>query len=127
MAREANFSRPEKSLMSSYDGKPVLTRPQHRFFRGPGYLEVDLDTHNYSYMARKGMWSYSKFLDLFEFDSAFVLQGNRDEELPEQVLACTRVHMLEYLKNRGPPVPLPAGPSPQGSPEGAAAAAAAPK
>lgn len=103
------FSRAEKGLMSTYDGKPVLTKPQHRFFRGPGYLEVDLDTHNYTFVARKGVYSYSKHLGHFVFDLACVLQGGTAAELPEQVLSCARVSFLEYGRVRGPPMPL-AGP-----------------
>ena len=128
VAVESGFSRPEKAFMASYDGKPVLTRPQHRFYRGPGYLEVDMDTHNYSYVARKGVYSYGRFLDAFHFDSAFVLQGATPAELPEQVLACTRVYNLAYGRVRGPPVPLPPAGEEEAKPgraEGAQAAGSA--
>jgi len=107
VAAKAPFSRAEKSLMASYDGKPVLSRPQHRFYRGPGYLEVDLDTHGYSFVARKGIFSYRQFLGLMIFDAAFVLQGACEAELPEQVLACARCGFLDYMLQRGPPKPLP--------------------
>ena len=112
VSSHCGFSRAEKSLMASYDGKPVMTKPQHRFFRGPGYLEVDLDTHGYSFVARKGVYSYSRQLDHFVFDLACVLQGGTPDELPEQVLCCSRVANLSYARQRGPPVPLPP-PSPE--------------
>jgi hypothetical protein len=101
------MSRAEKGFMATYDGKPVMTRPQHRFFRGPGYLEIDIDAHLYAYIARKGVHTYRHHLDKMIFDSGFVLQGGVGEELPEQILAATRVHRLDFAKAR--PAPWAAG------------------
>jgi hypothetical protein len=113
------MSRAEKGFMQTYDGKPVMTRPQHRFFRGPGYLEVDIDAHYYAYIARKGMHAYRNHLDKMVFDSGFVLQGGAAEELPEQILAATRLHNLDFSKARpGPWATRQAGGgSPGGTPE----------
>ena len=35
-AREAPLSSAESRLLGSYNDKPLLTRPQHKFFHGPG-------------------------------------------------------------------------------------------
>ena len=43
----------EQALLRRYNDKPLLTRPQQRFFLTPEYLEIDLDVHNYAYLARK--------------------------------------------------------------------------
>lgn len=43
----------EQALLRRYNDKPLLTRPQQRFFLTPEYLEIDLDVHNYAYIARK--------------------------------------------------------------------------
>ena len=43
----------EHRLINNYNDKPILTRPQHRFYRGEHYCEIDVDVHNYAYLARK--------------------------------------------------------------------------
>lgn len=56
-ADELKLSRPERNLMKTYDGKPVMTRPQHRFYQGEicgkKYFEIDIDSHTYNFVARK--------------------------------------------------------------------------
>ncbi len=42
-AERGPLSPPEHKLLNSYNDKPILTRPQHDFFAGPGYLEVRRD------------------------------------------------------------------------------------
>jgi hypothetical protein len=86
----------EFKLLQSYNEKPVLARPQQTYYEGPGYLEVDLDIHIYSYLARSALMSFMDRLDKVVWEIAFVIQGNGIEELPEQVLACGRMFRTDF-------------------------------
>lgn len=94
----------EHRLLTNYHDKPLLTRPQHRFYTGPNYLEIDLDIHNYAFIARKAFHGFIHRLAPVVFENAFVVQGNRPEELPEQVLAAARVYRVDFDKAK----PFPA-------------------
>lgn len=103
-ADEIKMSRPERNLMKTYDGKPVMTRPQHRFYQGEiqgkKYFEIDIDAHTYNFVARKGLHTFRSYLNAMIFDCALVVQGNSPEQLQEQVLCCTRVHFFEFGRER---------------------------
>lgn len=88
----------EFKLLQSYNEKPVLARPQQTYYEGPGYLEVDLDIHLYSYLARSALSSFMERLDKVVWEIAFVIQGNSTEELPEQVLACGRMFRTDFAR-----------------------------
>ena len=122
-AASAGLSGTEVRLLRNYNCKPLLTRPQQRFFSGPNraYLEVDIDLHSYAYLARRGFCSYIPRLPGSVSEQAFVLQGNRAEELPEMVLAAARLHRINFAEA----TPFPAksleelghGEDPEGAPE----------
>eukprot|EP00884_Botryococcus_braunii_P001825 jgi/Botrbrau1/11643/Bobra.168_2s0001.1 len=103
-AKEAPLSSAETALLTNYNDKPLLTRPQHKFFHGPNYLEIDVDVHSYAYLARKAFGGFIPRLTTVVFENAFVIQGNRPEELPEVVLAAARVARVNFNKVR----PFPA-------------------
>ena len=88
--------------MRNYQDKPLLTRPQQRFFSAHdgSYLEVDLDVHSYAYIARRAYYGYLPRLAPLVFENAFVLQGNRPEELPEVALGAVRVCRMDFTKSR---------------------------
>ncbi|KAF0744377.1 hypothetical protein Ae201684P_018293 [Aphanomyces euteiches] len=95
---EQNLGRMEKHLLETYNGQPILTRPQHRFYRGDGYFEVDIDAHIFNFVARKGLCGVADHFGNMVVDFGFVLEGQEDDELPEQILGCVRLCKVD-LKN----------------------------
>ncbi|OQR93190.1 hypothetical protein THRCLA_08507 [Thraustotheca clavata] len=83
---EQNLGRTERHLLETYNGQPILTRPQHRFYRGDGYFEVDIDAHLFNFVARRGLCGVTDHFSHMIVDFGFVLEGQEDDELPEQIL-----------------------------------------
>ncbi|KAK9837141.1 hypothetical protein WJX81_005930 [Elliptochloris bilobata] len=105
-AADAPLSAAEYRLLQKYNDKPLLTRPQHKFFLAPdmSYMELDLDVHGYAYLARKAFQAFLPRLSTVIFENGFVIQGNREDELPEVILACARVSRIDFALVR----PFPA-------------------
>uniref|UniRef100_M4BBD1 PH domain-containing protein n=1 Tax=Hyaloperonospora arabidopsidis (strain Emoy2) TaxID=559515 RepID=M4BBD1_HYAAE len=86
---ECGITGVSKRLLVSHNATPVLTRPQHRIYHfRDGSTEVVVDMHAFSYVARRGIYSLLDKTSRLVIDFAFVVQGETDEELPEQVLGC---------------------------------------
>lgn len=85
-----------RSIVNSYNAKPFMTGPRcHTFYKGPDYLEVDVDVHRFSYVARKGAWSMWECLPEMALDIGFVVEADGEEEMPEQVFGSARVGKLQ--------------------------------
>lgn len=89
-------------ILAKYNAKPFMTGPVcHTFHRGANYLEADVDLHKFIWPARRGIYSFIQSHELIKkliIDIGFVVQGETDEELPEQMLGCGRISGVDMTK-----------------------------
>ena len=79
-------------ILKTYNSKPFLTTTCCTFYHKPGkYFKIDLNAHEFGYLAKK-VWNIIKsIMTNVIYDLAFVIQAETNDELPEQLLCCCRI------------------------------------
>lgn len=85
-------------LVHQYNGTPFLIRTTSTFYSGDhmSYFEIDVDTHRFSYPARLGLSGIREHIKQVISDFAFLIEGQTDNELPEQILSAVRLIKLDF-------------------------------
>lgn len=99
------------SLLVRFNGKPILTRPEHQFFRHPEnrYFGIDLNGHQYTLTTRTGVAKAIGHLQHLVLGYGMVIEARKEHELPETLLFCSNLLRLSAAK--GTPFP-PTGDDP---------------
>eukprot|EP00668_Euglena_longa_P017889 GGOE01022350.1.p1 GENE.GGOE01022350.1~~GGOE01022350.1.p1 ORF type:complete len:689 (-),score=181.62 GGOE01022350.1:330-2396(-) len=87
-------------LVKSWNSKPVLTRPQHRIIHSDLYTELDINLHEFSYLARRGLAGFIGRVKCMELNVALVLEAQTDAELPEVVLTCFTLNRVDLERGK---------------------------
>ena len=95
---QLKLSSSERSILNSWNGTPVLSRPQHRMYSHETHFEVDIDAHIFGFLARKMFPAMLRKLDQMVLDIGFCIEGQQDDELPEQVIGAARLHHIDLTK-----------------------------
>lgn len=80
------------SMITAYNGKPVLIRRTGTIFTGPGYLEMNIHVHKFANMAKQSIYMLTSRCNTMFMNIGFVIEGREDKELPETLFACVAVN-----------------------------------
>jgi hypothetical protein len=90
-------------IVAGYNGKPVLVTKSCQLKFWPSQeecevLEIEYDVRQWSIVARKTLHALrDKFKDA-KCQLGMVIEGQTDDELPEQLLGCFRLNFLDILE-----------------------------
>eukprot|EP00941_MAST-03F_sp_MAST-3F-sp1_P003538 g3538.t1 len=93
------------SLLRSFNGKPFMVDKSGRFLRGVyklqdvvvPYIEYDVDISLFKWMAIKGYQRFLPSVKSLHMRLGIVIEGRKEEELPEQVIAAFGLTCVDVL------------------------------
>lgn len=81
-------------------GRPAIigTKLPVEYYRQGNILVAELDIGNSSSTAKRIVGLCRRYMNALTVDIGFVIQGNTEDELPEQMLGAIRIHGIDPLK-----------------------------
>mmetsp|Transcript_39692 Transcript_39692/g.92937 ORF Transcript_39692/g.92937 Transcript_39692/m.92937 type:complete len:454 (-) Transcript_39692:180-1541(-) len=79
------------SFINSFNGKPTLISKSGTFTRHENYVEMAINVHKFSYIARQALYRLIPKFQQFVVNLGFTIEGREDEELPEVLLGGCRL------------------------------------
>lgn len=76
------------SMFAGYNGKPAMITRSSTIYTGRDYLEVDIDIMVFKKLAQTMLQQSMPMAPLLKLRFGFTIQGNSEDELPEQMLGC---------------------------------------
>jgi len=80
------------SISSRYNGKPVLIKKTGSMYRGPNFIEMDVNVHRFTYPCRACLIGMKEMLAQMVIRAGFCIEGRCEEELPEVLLGCANIN-----------------------------------
>lgn len=72
---ECEFNTVTRQLAKKYNGTPFLIRDTATYEITEDYININIDVHRFSYLARTGLHGCKDTLRSMSFDMALVIQG----------------------------------------------------
>lgn len=73
------------SFITSYNAKPVLINRTGVLSRGENFIEMDINLHKFSSIAKKGLQVLIPYFEKMIVTGGFCIESVDDEEMPEQL------------------------------------------
>mmetsp|Transcript_21809 Transcript_21809/g.32476 ORF Transcript_21809/g.32476 Transcript_21809/m.32476 type:complete len:1249 (-) Transcript_21809:150-3896(-) len=96
-----------KTIVKNFNGKPFLSRPEHKFCNGEilaknskgdsvklPYHNITLDGYQFPFLARRTCYNLMDKSKTYIIDMGFIIEAREDDEMPEQVLGHVRFNYL---------------------------------
>ena len=87
-------------IVSGYNGRPVLVTKSAKMTLSPNgeIFEIEFDIRHWSIIARKSLHSLHGKLKEARCQFGMLIEGKADDELPEQLLGCYRIHFIDIYE-----------------------------
>eukprot|EP00466_Bigelowiella_natans_P016710 jgi/Bigna1/62911/fgenesh1_kg.44_\ len=98
-----------RTIVTRFNGKPFLSRPEHEFKNGVltqinskgqsveiEYHNITVDGYRFPYLARSTCYSLLDNSSTYIIDMGFCIEAREDEEMPEQTIGHVRFNYLDH-------------------------------